>query len=51
MMMQEIIQKQRSRSFGVALAYKFDMVDLFFKLKKNKSNEQNNSSTLKGKTP
>ncbi|BDX36917.1 hypothetical protein CYCD_02720 [Tenuifilaceae bacterium CYCD] len=37
--------KTRSRSFGFALAYKFDMVDLFFKLKKNKSNEQNNSST------
>lgn len=37
--------KTRSRSFGVALAYKFDMVDLFFKMKKNKSNVQNNSST------
>lgn len=42
--------KTRSRSFGFALAYKFDMVDLFFKLKKNKSNEQNNSSTERENT-
>lgn len=31
--------KTRSRSFGVALTYKFDIVDLLFKLKKKKSTD------------
>ncbi len=40
--------KTRSRSFGFALTYKYDLVDLFFRLKKNKSSKKTTDETTEG---
>lgn len=40
--------KTRSRSFGFALTYKYDLVDLFFRLKKNKSSKNSTDETTEG---
>jgi hypothetical protein len=37
--------KNRNQSIGFTLTYKYDLVDLFFKLRKNKTSKDSNKST------